>query len=207
MSNASYNEFHTSFGKIVDNYKDNANSLWLACKKAANMYLENGEGRAIKDIEEALATARKEDTRDLKAALSGAINTFRAIAWGEFHHAKKSGQDCWHLPFEHSKETLKSSLDEIGLDAWKEGRDGFKAVFQLSVVVKKEQKSPEKRLEELATAAGKILMSMDKEALDKFIAAVKKEAGIREEEAKEAKAASDAAAKFAAAKKNVKKAA
>lgn len=207
MSNASYNEFHTSFGKIVDNYKDNANSLWLACKKAANMYLENGEGRAVKDIEEALATARKEDTRDLKAALSGAINTFRAIAWGEFHHAKKSGQDCWHLPFEHSKETLKAALDEIGLDAWKEGRDGFKAVFQLSVVVKKEQKSPEKRLEELATAAGKILMSMDKEALDKFIAAVKREAGIREEEAKEAKAASDAAAKFAAAKKNVKKAA
>ena len=207
MSNASYNEFHTSFGKIVDNYKDNANSLWLACKKAANMYLENGEGRAVKDIEEALATARKEDTRDLKAALSGAINTFRAIAWGEFHHAKKSGQDCWHLPFEHSKETLKAALDEIGLDAWKEGRDGFKAVFQLSVVVKKEQKSPEKRLEELATAAGKILMSMDKEALDKFIAAIKREAGIREEEAKEAKAASDAAAKFAAAKKNVKKAA
>ena len=207
MSNASYNEFHVSFGKIVENYKTNASDLWLACKKAANMYLEDGESRAVKDIEEALAKARKEDARDLKAALSGAINTFRAIAWGEFHHAKKSGQDCWHLPFEHSKETLKAALDEIGLDAWKEGRDGFKAVFQLSVAVKKEQKSPEKRLEELAAAAGKILMSMDKEALDKFIAAVKKEAGIREEEAKEAKAASDAAAKFAAAKKNVKKAA
>lgn len=200
MSNASYNEFHTSFGKIVDNYKDNANSLWLACKKAANMYLEDGESRAVKDIEDALATARKEDTRDLKAALSGAINTFRAIAWGEFHHAKKSGQDCWHLPFAHSKETLKAALDEIGLDAWKEGRDGFKAVFQLSVVVKKDQKTPEQRLEELAAAAGKILMSMDKEALDKFIAAVKKEAGVREE----AKAASDAAAKFAAARKNAK---
>lgn len=203
MSNASYNEFHVSFGKIVENYKTNASDLWLACKKAANMYLEDGESRAIKDIEEALAKARKEDARDLKAALSGAINTFRAIAWGEFHHAKKSGQDCWHLPFAHSKETLKAALDEIGLDAWKEGRDGFKAVFQLSVEVKKEQKSPEKRLEELAAAAGKILMSMDKEALDKFIAAVKKEAGIREE----AKAAADAAEKFAAAKKAVKKAA
>lgn len=200
MSNASYNEFHTSFGKIVDNYKANASDLWLACKKAANMYLENGEGRAVKDIEEALATARKEDARDLKAALSGAINTFRAIAWGEFHHAKKSGQDCWHLPFEHSKETLKAALDAIGLDAWKEGRDGFKAVFQLSVVVKKEQKSPEKRLEELAAAAGKILMAMDKEALDKFIKMVKREAGVREE----AKAASDAAAKFATARKNAK---
>lgn len=200
MSNASYNEFHGSFVKIIDNYKDNASNLWLACKKAANMYLENGEARAVKDIEEALATARKEDSRDLKAALSGAINTFRAIAWGEFHHAKKSGQDCWHLPFEHSKETLKAALDEIGLDAWKEGRDGFKAVFQLSVVVKKEQKSPEKRLEELAAAAGKILMAMDKAALGKFIAAVKREAGIREE----AKAASDAAAKFAAAKKAAK---
>jgi len=204
MSNASYNEFHTSFGEIVDNYKANASALWLACKKAANMYLEDGESRAVKDIEEALAKARKEDARDLKAALSGAINTFRAIAWGEFHHAKKSGQDCWHLPFEHSKETLKAALDEIGLDAWKEGRDGFKAVFQLSVVVKKDQKSPEKRLEELAAAAGKILMAMDKEAFDKFIAAVKKEAGIREEEAKAAEAASNAAAKFAAAKKAAK---
>ena len=203
MSNASYNEFHVSFGEIVENYKTNASDLWLACKKAANMYLEDGESRAVKDIEEALAKARKEDARDLKAALSGAINTFRAIAWGEFHHAKKSGQDCWHLPFEHSKETLKAALDEIGLDAWKEGRDGFKAVFQLSVVVKKEQKSPEKRLEELAAAAGKILMSMDKEALNKFIAAVKKEAGVREE----AKAVADAAEKFAAAKKAVKKAA
>lgn len=198
--NASYNEFHTSFGRIVDNYKANASDLWLACKKAANLYLENGESRAVKDIEDALVTARKEDARDLKAALGAAINTFRAIAWGEFHHAKKSGQDCWHLPFEHSKETLKAALDEIGLDAWKQGRDGFKAVFQLSVVVKKDQKSPEKRLEELAAAAGKILMALDKEALDKFIEAVKREAGVREE----AKAAANAAEKFAAAKKAAK---
>lgn len=200
MSNANYNEFHTSFDRIVDNYKANAGDLWLACKKAANMYLENGESRAVKDIEDALVTARKEDARDLKAALGAAINTFRAIAWGEFHHAKKSGQDCWHLPFEHSKETLKAALDEIGLDAWKQGRDGFKAVFQLSVVVKKDQKSPEKRLEELAAAAGKILMALDKEALDKFIEAVKREAGVREE----AKAAANAAEKFAAAKKAAK---
>lgn len=203
MSNASYNEFHGSFVKIINNYKTNASDLWLACKKAANMYLENGESRAVKDIEDALATARREDARDLKAALSGAINTFRAIAWGELHHVKKSGQDCYHLPYEHSKETLKAALDEIGLDAWKEGRDGFKAVFQLSVVVKKDQKSPEKRLEEIAVAAGKILMAMDKEALDKFIAAVKKEAGVREE----AEAAAGAAAKFAAAKKAAAKAA
>ena len=69
--------------------------------------------------------------------------------------------------------------------------------------MKRGEKTPDQRLKELAALAGKILLTMDKDATENFIKMVKQEAGIREETAK----ANAAAAKLAEAKAAAKKAA
>lgn len=203
MSSSQYNNFHKNFQEIVNSYSENAGKLWVETKIACNLYLESGDSRGLKDIEEAIKDAKTRDARDLKAALSGACQTIRAMAWGDVHHTQKNGQDVYWLPADKAAEPIKNALDHLGLDVWKEAREGFKHIFQIKVIVKRGEKSPDQRLKELAALAGKILISMDKDATENFIKMVKKEAGIREETAK----ANMAVAKLAEAKAAAKKAA
>ena len=178
-----YEKFNEGMTSVTKNYRENSGKLWLNVKRAVNLYLLDSDSRGFSRIASELAKAKEDGQRDLAQALEQGCATVRAIAFGRLD-ILKNGQHRYYIPEEHAKCSLAFAADHIGAEAWRAGRDAFKALYQIKVTVEHETKTLDEKLAKIASQAAKLLASEDDDTVAQFLDTIR--AAVMENRSKKA---------------------